>query len=1230
MHKTVIIINLALLLSLLIAEEKTKFELGEEFIFNGECELGENSRPVPGFFLRNWLLGETAYKSGDKTFFPESAPGGITGTCMKVPGIKGRPEYNLESGWFDINRDGEAEISFYVKSGPDEQGNINNTSVILDFRCYNLNIQHGTVKERYPVLESKSFRPESEWKKYSYIFRVKKGFPYSIWFRAAAKDSASLIDTLYFDKISLRMPKQTEKTYNNELASFPDKNIPAYRHSGIAVFNIHALLDSTASKEKLKAVIIDDNDSSVYKQAEILLLFKKNSEQDAGTDPRSLYTGQQEIKTDRFGSFSAEFYLNDKKINSRGGDFAVIHPLVDHPRFSPGWSIGIGGIESLSSCNITPGNTPVILTTSSIGTTLALCRLAGIKLLRYWCHWNTVEEQKGEYSGYFIGEELKLYRKFNFDPILMFGCTFTHAPDMNTPDDKIKGRLPVWLYKECTVRPGVVVPPEDAWKKYVEFILKNFSRDFYFWEIVNEPGNGWKPEEYLPLQKIAYELIKKYAPDSVVLGNGATGDLGQRPIGWTEDLAKLGHEAFLDAVAFHPYGASLDSMGGNFFKYSDLVDGLRRALKVQKPLYCTECYYIESARRKQGKHGLEQSTFKAGDIQRHHLNALLCGVIGSASICDASLIKRRSTVPMDSVPGEVLAGMNTLSFLLSNMTDLENIHINKFIKAGIFSAKDKTSATGFIWDLRPGGSLWQVPPEFTTGGNVLFFDHFGNTLSPSAEIKNTLDPLFLKGRPEAIKKLLLNSKFTVENPVTLKARSFSNRLYIESMNTTGLACSADVRLSADTSLRLPESLHLLFDRNKYSLALLHSAVPLKTGAVLNWECFINGTKNGAGGLDLLPDTGCYILPFGIENLTLKMSKGSQISFGADEKYLRITARVKDDQIINAKDNSLWEGDALEIFIDTNPFYRMDLDAVFSGDEKMNCLQYVFAVKPSIRGDVKRSFHRRKTEFITKGVSETKETGDGYVISAAIPWEDLAALFAPGEILGIDCEIDNINTTGKSKESLGIKPGESYKMRLHYPLFKIPGQVYTALENSALQVYGISRLKNPDFEIIDENVPSDWQLNGDGLKLAKSGKKFGFQETCGVVITVSPGQETLGKQGAQIYQRITCMQNSHKQINFQFMVKLDDLKKTSDSIVSEYQKGFYVKVHYYDGTNKKHGANEGMGLQKSILGTQRWTKMQFFTSVPDTATEITVSAGLSSGVTGSVSIDDIDMYIIDKK
>ena len=371
--------------------------------------------------------------------------------------------------------------------------------------------------------------------------------------------------------------------------------------------------------------------------------------------------------------------------------FIVVHPVINHKPYSPGWGIGVNFCTS----NFW-GSEILCYLMTSYEQQLDEMRIGGITLVRNWGHWRMVEPERGKFTADFLGNSLKSLRDKGFCIDLMLGCY------MLAKEKQIRGKaygvMPSWAYKAYATHSKknvkTVLPPKAIWERYVKYMLDSFGKyvdGTGIWEIINEPGCFLSPKDYLRLLREANTVIKKKYPKSIVLGNGVTCDFGLRASSWCSELLEEdpNYEDHLDGIAFHPYYASLDYEKGVFGKFSRLANTLKHFRNKKTPIWNTECYYLPSSNKNQTPETyIEKGTFGGGDFQRHYLLNYLHGAKGVTAICNDSYYHDRFS--------DLLVGGNALSWFLKDMDKLEHLDkkINRLLRIGVYSSKDGKKRDG--------------------------------------------------------------------------------------------------------------------------------------------------------------------------------------------------------------------------------------------------------------------------------------------------------------------------------------------------------------------------------------------------------------------------------------------------------------------------------------------------------------------------------------------------------
>ena len=188
-----------------------------------------------------------------------------------------------------------------------------------------------------------------------------------------------------------------------------------------------------------------------------------------------------------------------------------------------------------------------------------------------------------------------------------------------------------------------------------------------------------------------------------------------------------------------------------------------------------------------------------------------------------------------------------------------------------------------------------------------------------------LDPIYVKGTPKTIATMFRKSKYRPAVLFELTGRIFNDTIAVEASNYSGTDCYFEAAFKANESITFPERIMFQFLGNAVNSVTLDKAVIKRpqAGDKLKWDVYLDGAKSGSSTMTILPDTGCHLLPSkGKQPLELKVGKNAAAKFTADSAGLNIEVNVKDEKIVQSKNRDFYLADAVEIFIDANPFYRL--------------------------------------------------------------------------------------------------------------------------------------------------------------------------------------------------------------------------------------------------------------------------------------------------------------------
>ncbi|MBR5080154.1 MAG: hypothetical protein IKX30_15565 [Victivallales bacterium] len=138
----------------------------------------------------------------------------------------------------------------------------------------------------------------------------------------------------------------------------------------------------------------------------------------------------------------------------------------------------------------------------------------------------------------------------------------------------------------------------DLWAEYVQKTVSRYAKDIRYWEVWNEQNGFWdrpaRGEDYTPLLKRSYEVIKAIDSDLQVLYGGTAGV----PFGYIEATLKAGAAPYFDIMNVHPYNwhGTPESMIPQLKQLKELMAKYGVA---HKPIWITEIGWSTAEQNKQ-------------------------------------------------------------------------------------------------------------------------------------------------------------------------------------------------------------------------------------------------------------------------------------------------------------------------------------------------------------------------------------------------------------------------------------------------------------------------------------------------------------------------------------------------------------------------------------------------------------------------------------------------------
>ena len=644
-----------------------------------------------------------------------------------------------------------------------------------------------------------------------------------------------------------------------------------------------------------------------------------------------------------------------------------------------------------------------------------LLRASGIRMCRYWLRWMQFEPEEGKISNFPHDDDIAIMKRAGIEPVVLLGDSSISTKKGHQNEN--------WFIikrsrqgKRTYLSSGSVrnFTRMEDWKKHVRDVVSRYKGTVRYFEIMNEPNLFFEPEEYMPYLKAAYETAKAANPDCVIIGICATGDFSGNLGGFIEECAKLGAFKYCDAVSFHPYSAQLDSAAIPAQQQIQQLKALLKKYGAEKlPLWNSELYYI---------HSLKESTkiMQVPPSSRHRAQAVL----------SAANALRRYLIDQSNGLAHTLALESSQfqnPFYQPRLPVPENwkyhrpvptpqmIAGNAFFR---FSAGKKclgpwvplAGCNGALYENADGSqtaAVWAVEEDtmfrFSAESGVKAYDMFGNEIAATGTL--TAKPVWFVGND--LKKnlsVMPDEIFAVRGIRAVGGDKM--QLAVDVLNRSSEAQTVQVKprgVTGKQSAVIPAGAAQTF------------LFPVKEFEKEYTVILSNGKKMQRVTRPVIPvrksvkSGSVQTMPYGSFRVTA-LAEG-----------LEFKISVKDDKRGDYEAKTPWEGDGVELFIDSRPFTGLD-KGIYNG--------HVFRVFANPATKSHKASLSTSPNLDSSAIRwNIKENGADYEVSILIPWKSLK-MNAPAT-LAFDIAVNDSDDNTRLSSIPWSGDGENHKHRFNF-------------------------------------------------------------------------------------------------------------------------------------------------------------------------------------------------------
>ena len=644
-----------------------------------------------------------------------------------------------------------------------------------------------------------------------------------------------------------------------------------------------------------------------------------------------------------------------------------------------------------------------------------LLRASGVRMCRYWLRWMQFEPEEGKISNFPHDDDIAIMKRVGIEPMVMLGDSSISTKKGHQNENWFiikRSRQGKRTYLSSgTVRNFTRI---EDWKKHVRDVVSRYKGTVRYFEIMNEPNLFFEPEEYMPYLKAAYETAKAANPDCVIIGICATGDFSGNLGGFIDECGKLGAFKYCDAVSFHPYSAQLDSDAVPAQQQIQQVKAILKKYGAEKlPLWNSELYYI---------HSLKENTKIMQD--RSPVRYLLDGAVSAENALRRYLIDQSNglahtlTLSAGQFQNHFYQPRLNVSGQWKYHRPVPAPHMiagNAFFR---FTAGKKclgpwvplAGCNGAVYENADGSqtaAVWAVDEDthflFAAGSGVKAYDIFGNEISAKGTL--TAKPVWFVGND--LKKnlsVMPDEIFAVRGIRAIGGAE--NVIAIDILNRSSEAQTVQVKprgVTGKQSSVIPAGAAQTFFFPVTEFKKEYTVI------VSNGEKMQSVTLPVISVRKALKSGTEQVMPYGAFRVTA-------LPEGLDFKI-----KVRDDKRGDYEAKTPWEGDGVELFIDSRPFAGLDKgiynDHVFRvfANPATKSHKASLSTSPNLDSSVIRW--------------EIKENDADYEVSILIPWKSLK-MNAPAD-LAFDIAVNDSDENKRISSIPWSGDNENHKHRFNF-------------------------------------------------------------------------------------------------------------------------------------------------------------------------------------------------------
>ena len=444
----------------------------------------------------------------------------------------------------------------------------------------------------------------------------------------------------------------------------------------------------------------------------------------------------------------------------------------------------------------------------------------------------------------------------------------------------------------------IVLPPPQVIADHVKAILQRYPNEYEFFMIFAEFNGYMTPDMIIEYAKAVEPVVRKYSPKTKFIAYNPTGDFNGRVAMSYKKLLQLGAGQYTHAYAFHPYDCPMDtSPHPAHHAIREMKKSFREA-GADKELWNTEIYYLYPIRT-------DNYRYEPSAVTRRLALDMGEGVRASSPLPRNPIFTNNLTPLCDfnhvrKEPNAKFAAYNAAGYFLNGAFPVSTLENNSTLG---YTFKNRGRYYTVLWSR---GSKTYVTLE----GSPKVYDFYGNELK--AKLDRYLvgrEPVFLEwGKSDPSKTVARGIYAGLNDFVPSDLKRVPGGIGMRLRNDSGMKLGGSVRLVSPW-LEGPATTRFAPFDNETTVAVPVTVKP-DAPAVFPVRINLSGRERVFSVQRTFNNVPVLQL-----NRKYELKTGS---FLIRHKDGILTVEVDVPECSRKKGKKAWEGDCVEIYLDTEP------------------------------------------------------------------------------------------------------------------------------------------------------------------------------------------------------------------------------------------------------------------------------------------------------------------------